>query len=257
MPTVKFLIQSKKSSAPIYLRLSLNRTSSYKRKTGFHINPNDWNQKKGFPKNKIDAKHTGIILSLQKLESFILNEVNNSNSEGIKIDGIWIEEKINQCFKRNNSKEDKQTVSYVINEIIKNAKSRDNGKGSLGLSKSRIQSYKRLDSLYNEFKGKQNFNIQDLDYKKFNEFKNWLFNSKNYAVTYSLKKLSDLKTVCKEAKKIGIPISNEIEGIKTKQGNAYDDDMDVIALSFDEINKIQKLNIQNESLENARKWLII
>ena len=53
MPTVKFLIQSKKSSAPIYLRLSLNRTSSYKRKTGFHINPNDWNQKKGFPKNKI------------------------------------------------------------------------------------------------------------------------------------------------------------------------------------------------------------
>ena len=42
MATIKFLLQSTSSTAPIYLRLSLGRNNTLKRKTGFVIDAKAW-----------------------------------------------------------------------------------------------------------------------------------------------------------------------------------------------------------------------
>jgi hypothetical protein len=50
MATIKFILQSKSESSQIYLRLSLNKSESFKRKTGYTINAKDWSSTSGFPK---------------------------------------------------------------------------------------------------------------------------------------------------------------------------------------------------------------
>ena len=49
MATIKYLLQSKANSTPIYLRLSLGRNKTLKRKTGLIIDPKYWSSKTGFP----------------------------------------------------------------------------------------------------------------------------------------------------------------------------------------------------------------
>ena len=80
---------------------------------------------------------------------------------------------------------------------------------------------------------------------------------KAYSPTYSLKKKSDLKTVCKEARSGGIEAYPQLNDIKVKQVSAYDDDMDVIILTPAEIEKIEKAELPTNALINARKWLIL
>ena len=74
-----------------------------------------------------------------------------------------------------------------------------------------------------------------------------MFDKKNYSPTYTFKKLSDLKTVCKDARANGIETSNELTDIKTKQLSAYEGDMDVIYLNLEEIEKIEKATLLRES----------
>ena len=50
MATIKYLLQSKSSTAPVYTRLSLSKNISYKRKTGFVIDFKNWSTKTGYPK---------------------------------------------------------------------------------------------------------------------------------------------------------------------------------------------------------------
>ena len=58
MATIKYLLQSKLDNAPIYLRLSLGRSNTLKRKTGLSISPKKWSYKNGFPKqNYSDEKN--------------------------------------------------------------------------------------------------------------------------------------------------------------------------------------------------------
>ncbi len=58
MATIKFLLQSQSDNSPIYLRLSINRANSIKRKIGLFINSNDWSKSAGFPKeNNTDNKN--------------------------------------------------------------------------------------------------------------------------------------------------------------------------------------------------------
>ena len=93
MATIKYLLQSKSDNAPIYLRLSLGRSRTFKRKIGLSINPKSWSDATGLPKqNYSDEKN--ITSDLWKLKTFILDEVNVANSRGKSITGDWLSLKI-------------------------------------------------------------------------------------------------------------------------------------------------------------------
>ncbi|MHB1107771.1 MAG: phage integrase SAM-like domain-containing protein [Lutibacter sp.] len=256
MATIKFLLQSQSDNSPIYLRLSINRANSIKRKVGLFINSNEWSKATGLPK-KNESTNKDITSKLRKLADKILDKFNDANSQGLTIDGDWLTYHIDLHFKRISETNQSELVLDVIQKIIDTAHIRDNAKGGVGLSQSRINSYNRLSELFKEFQGKNKFKIRDLNKSKFEDFKKWLMDNNNYSHTYSFKKLSDLKTVCKDARASNIETSTELNDIKTKQVSAYDDDMNVIILTLEEIELIEKAKLISEAHINARKWLIL
>ena len=143
MASTKYYIQSKNSSAPIYLRFSDGSKFNIKRKTGLIINPISWSKKTNYPIAK-DKFTKDIKTNLIKLESFILEEYNYDNSSGRIINGNWLENKINHFFNRANNSNPFESVFGIIGYILENAHTRKNGKGSIGLSYNRIKGYKNL-----------------------------------------------------------------------------------------------------------------
>jgi integrase len=256
MATIKFLLQSKSESASIYLRLSLNQKTSFKRKIGLSVNAKDWISKKGLPKQNT-ATNKNLTTDLEELRNHLLKQINSANSNAEVITGDWLFHNIEVFFKRASNSKHSELVIDAIQNIINTAHIRDNGKGGIGLSKCRVNAYKRLLVLFNEFQNNNNYKVSQLDKSFFDKLKKWLLDKKAYSATYSFKKLSDLKTVCKDARSNGIETSSELNDIKTKQVATYDDDMEVIILTPTEIKKIEKATLTREALINARKWLIL
>ena len=256
MATIKFLLQSKSESASIYLRLSLNQKTSFKRKIGLSVNAKDWISKKGLPKQNT-ATNKNLTTDLEELRNHLLKQINSANSNAEVITGDWLFHNIEVFFKRASNSKHSELVIDAIQNIINTAHIRDNGKGGIGLSKCRVNAYKRLLVLFNEFQNNNNYKVSQLDKSFFDKLKKWLLDKKEYSATYSFKKLSDLKTVCKDARSNGIETSSELNDIKTKQVTTYDDDMEVIILTPTEIKKIEKATLTREALINARKWLIL
>lgn len=252
MATLKFVLQSKSDNAPIYLRLSVKRGKIIYRKTGLFVSPKNWSSTTGLPKQNNTA-NKNLTSQLRKLNTYVLDNLNNANT----INGDWLLHHIDVFFNRKNEDNKSQFVVDAIDLIINTAHTRDNGKGGIGLSECRVNAYKRLKDLFSEFQGRKNFLVKELNQSQFDKFRVWLLDEKKYSHSYGLKKLADLKTVCKDARKNGIETSDQLTDIKTKQVSAYDDDMDVITLTLSELEKIEKATLLNESLINARKWLML
>ena len=79
MATIKFLLQSNSTNSTIYLRLSLNREKSLKRRTGLSINPIDWSDNTGLPKQN-NPQNKKLSAELKRLEAFIFDKINSTNN---------------------------------------------------------------------------------------------------------------------------------------------------------------------------------
>ncbi len=125
------------------------------------------------------------------------------------------------------------------------------------ISKNRIEKYNLLATRFKEFRKGRNCEIKHLNKKMFGAFLNWLIVDKGYSETYACKLHSDLKGVCKDARATGIEVAKDLDGVKTNRPSPYKEDSDVVVLTEDEIQRIEKLNLTSERLINARKWLIM
>jgi len=258
MASTKIMYRSKKSEAPLILKLRFNRN-----KKSFTIDaPINLVVEKGYwekvhfskPKDVlITNKQFEINQELLLLEKHISTAISNEDVENL--DKSWLVNKIELYY---NPKEAvSETVACCIQKIIDDAPYRDNAKGGIGLSKSRVNSYKQLLFHFNKFQGGKKYKIGEVNKKVIDEFRIFLLGKKKFSATYSAKKLSDLKAVCRNAEVNGMSISPEINRIKTKQISPYDDDMNVIPLTIEDINKIEEVKLTREALINARKWLIL
>jgi len=260
MATVNFLYRSTKEKAPLTLRLLFRNNESdfvFGAITKYEIERDYW-KNDHFKKRRdanIQNKQVEVNTDLQKIENFILDKFNQTKIS--KINKKWLVEQIELYYNPPKKNQKSELVTDVIQKIIDEAHLRDNGKGGIGLSQCRINAYNRLLELFDLFQGKNQYKVKELNKEAFEDFKKWLLDKKNYSHTYAFKKISDLKGVCKEAIANGIETSPEITTIRTRQPKTYDNDMDVIFLSPDEITKIEKATLLSESLINARKWLIL
>ena len=227
MAAIKFFILSSSENAPIYLRLTLGRKVDIKRKTGLYINPKDWSAPKdkklrvGIPKQN-STYNKDLTSDLRDLQNNILKQVNNASTNGIDITPNWLEHRIDVFFKRVSDNAQSEYITDVIQSIIDTAKVRRNGKGGIGLSKSRLNSYATLNNMIVEFEKRGKFKIKDVNIKFANEFLKFLLNDKNYSESYAIKKISDLKTVCFYAELEGVKVHLQLKKIQTpKTTNNY------------------------------------
>lgn len=253
MATIKFLLQSKSDNAPIYLRLSLGRKQSIKRKTGLTINPKEWSTATGKPKQNIDTNKS-LSSKLDKLSSKVYDDVNDASSNGVKITGIWLEERIDIHFGRTNENLQSELITESIQNIIDMAEVRKNSKGGIGLSKSRINSYKALKRIFTEYQKAKSYKVKEVNIKFANDFLKYLLHERKYSKSFAIKKIADLKTVCTNAGDEGIKTHSTLK--KIPSANAKNET--IIYLTPSELDLIADSDkIKTEALENARKWLLL
>jgi integrase len=255
MASIKFEVLSNSQTAPIYLRLSLKRGVTPRAKTGLYISSKDWSNETKLPK-QTKSTNKDITTDLIKLKVFILEKLNQSVIKNDIINKEWLEHHIDVFFNRIDENKTQTKVTDWINHIIKNSSLMENTKGGYGLSKSRVKAYNSLLKRFTEYQKNKTINIKDLDKNGFNNFKIWLFDVKKYSPSSAIKFLTDLQKVVRVASEF-TTIAENFHSVKFKKVSTYDDDMNVITLSSDEIQDIQDLTLNNEALINARKWLIL
>jgi integrase len=200
---------------------------------------------------------------------------------GVLIDTNWLENIIKTCFNRVEKTDNSLFINHV-KHIIENASTRKFTQGGvvkIGLSDATIKNYKTFRNLILEYEKYQKKQIRFLDITEpfIEKFSNWLFKVQVYGVNYAGKICETIKTVCKDAEKIGITttkISREIESFRKADEDRY-----IQILSFSELNLIKKLDftdveklnvfkkenpqltkkiaLSTKSLEDARNWIII
>ena len=256
MASVNFIVKGKRNPSSIYLQFRDSKKNtpdgiSIWRKTGKVVNPKDWNFDKKMPYGR-NSDLKNLATDLRELAGEIIKSYNNTSAS--ELNAEWLQKRID-IFNDVYSPEDEpsEILTDSIQFVIDTANIRENSKGGMGLSKSRINSYKTLLKLIKEFQGKKKFLVVDVDIKFGKSLMNWMLNERNYSESYAKKKIDDLKTVCAEAEINGVTISSQLR--KVKGGKTKNDF--ILYLAPDELEKIKKLTLENESLNNARKWLLI
>lgn len=252
MATVKYLTQGNSLTNPIYLRLSLSKKKSLKRKTGLFISKNDWNKSSGFAKQN-NASNKNLTIDLKELSTFVLKAVNNFDSKLDDLTGAWLNNQIDLFFGRFQADEKSELITDLIQEIIYEAPTRKNAKGGIGLSKSRINGLVSLKNIIEQYQKHTPIKVKDVNVNFGKEFLKFLLNEKQYQKSTALKKLADLKTVCNEAELSGIEINTQFKKINSTKPN----NENILYLTTEELELIENCVLLKESLKNARKWLLL
>lgn len=277
MATIQFRVRSKANkNVSIKVRLSIDRNNVFELNTGFIINPKDWSEPTGLPKQN-NPENKILSSDLKKLDSFITKNLNTDLGKSVLIDSNWLESQINDCFSRV-IKTDTGVLINHIQYIIDNANTRK-VKNKIGLSPSTIKNYTLFRNIILEYQKKIKKQIQFIEITKpfVDKLTNWLVNTKNYSTNYAGKQLEILKTVCIDAEKNEIqvtPYSKIIQHFRESEKNRY-----IQTLSFDELNLIKNVDLSNteqlnqfkkenpeltknlsitpETLNNVRNWILL
>jgi integrase len=257
MATVNFLYRSKRDNAPLTLRLLFRHDNIdyvFGCRTDIHVDKSVFESLRSKSRDAhVRHQQTELLNLLNPLHQYVISSFNKTSPDEVTKE--WLKDVVSEYH--NPEPEKDERVAHWINKIIEGANTRENAKGGIGLSKGRIATWKRLLTLFKEYSKSKNYKIHQMTVSRFKDFRNWLINDMEYSATYATKKLSDLKTAIREAKGEGIEVSSDFDKLPTKQTSAYDDDMDVITLTEDEIERIERLDLDNDALINARKWLIL
>ncbi|GAA4036029.1 phage integrase SAM-like domain-containing protein [Flavobacterium cheonhonense] len=259
MASVNFRLRSKANkNVAIKVYLSTGRNNLIELNTGFTINPKDWSDTTNRPKQNTDTNKQ-LFNELKKLDSYIFNNLNTDLSKGVLIDKFWLQNQINECFKRV-EKIDSGLLKNHIQYIIDNANTRKIvGSPKIGISESRIKGYETFKKIIEDYEKKslkKQIHLLDINKSFVDKFINWLINSKHYSKNYAGKQIDNLKTVCLDASKMEIqtnPYIKQIQGFTEPNDERF-----IVTLSFDELEQIRTCNkLTNEAHINARKWILI
>ncbi|PBJ11523.1 phage integrase SAM-like domain-containing protein [Flavobacterium sp. ACN6] len=260
MASIKFRVRSSANkNVSIKVRLILGfKKSDLELNTAFSINPKDWSETTGFPKQN-NTENKIIFNNLKKLESFLFKSLNSDMGESVVIDTLWLQSKINECFNRIEKTDEGLIVNYIQN-IIDTADTRKvkvKGGYKHGISLSRKNSFIATKNVLLEYqtKTKKAIHFIDINQTLIDKFEHWLLITKKYAVNTASKHIANIKTVCLEAENKGIKVNSYAKQITI--ASESDDDRYIQTLSFDELEKIRTANITGEAHQNARKWLLI
>jgi len=239
MATIKFLLQSASNPANIYVRIIDGRKIDIKTKTNFVINPAEWSIQKQRPKNLKNEAFKNLDSQLQNLKTNLLNHYNNSTGEMINLS--WLKNFINPNVKNETPDELILYFDYYLRSK----------KGELTLA--REKRIIALKSRIRDFEAytKKTYKIKDVDLNFKKEFDNYSFENK-YAINTISETLKMIKTICRHAGKHGVRVSPFLSDISTSQTKAIS-----IYFTFEDLEKIEAVELSLDYLQDARDWLII
>lgn len=261
MASIKFLVQSQKETAPIYCRLSLSRSESYKRKTGLFSNSKEM-ESMGKAKTKLDAKQKNLQNELERLSGAIRNKINEGSANGLLIDGFWLEKTIEEYFGRTKTQDLEYLTNYTqhfIDNLGSNVSLRSEGIITPATATKYTTIHKKLLEFEKATKKRYLVSEVDLNFRK--HFITFLTTATAKEVSEGKRVISHatagryikfVKTFVLDAQKHGMDISPQMRDFK-----GYSIKADTITLSFDELDILRNTRFESEKLEAAKDWLII
>ena len=241
MATVRFLIQTKKDNAPIYIRLRDGRKLDLKVKTSFIVNPIDWNASKERPRHTKTEMLSKLDEDLLDLKSDILKAYNQRIENNSNIDIAWLQDII---APDQNSKIPTKLVPYFDYYLLIKG-------NTIKLNTiKKITSFKLLLSNF-EKKQRKSYQINEIDLN-FQQKLVAYCKSNNYSTNYISDILKYVRTICKSANQNGIKSNIQTESLKIKKT-----EVSITYLTPEEIQKIKDKQFDFDYLDNARDWLLI
>lgn len=249
--TIKQTLIGKK----IYISISLGVGKQWKIKTPLVIDPNDWNNTQGYPKNYSRyARYKQIKDDLDDIRAEIELNHHNLIKSGEIPNKEFYKTIIDKYFNKTN---DEDSFITYIQKYIDDSPYRQTQLG-IGVSESRIKSLKVFKKTWDRFELSQDnqYNIQHINKKVSVLFTNWL-RSHQYSDEYIFKNISNLQAVMRESvKNYDVTLAINPDHIHAPRPGKKDKE-EIIYLNLDEIKMIQDVNIKQKYLQNARKWLIM
>jgi integrase len=241
MATIKFILQSKSETTGIYVRLKEGRLIDIKAKTNFLINANSWSSSKGQPKNLKDAEVKKLWAKLIKFQSELLNHYNSCQNK-LDINTQWLKDFINPPEK--NTDVTNRLVEYFDFYLL-------HKKNDLSLA-----SYKKLNVIKQlvlrfQTSTKSKYLVKDVDNNFKLRFENYC-KTEQYAPNTIARTINFIKTICYHARANGIETNFQLDSISTKYHKA-----DKVYLEPNELKKIEKVELREDNLINAKDWLLI
>lgn len=252
MATIKYLLQSSSGNAPVYLRLSLGRSKSLKRKIGLHINPKQWSKATGFPIPK-DTETKLLKNKLKDLEVYILKEYNSANTTGNVVNGNWLENRINKFFDRNQEK----NLDYLINYCDHFIKILRVKSARLDVNSISVSTLKKYITIVNKLKAfqkhkKKKYLIKDVDLNFRDKLIEYFIDVDNLSENTTGRYIKFVKTIILDAEVNGHEISNQIKSFK-----GFTVKSPKVILTIEELEQIKNTNFDKPEYEIAKDWLII
>jgi hypothetical protein len=240
MATIKYFIQTTKNPAKIYIRLRDGRKIDAKAKTKFVINPSDWSEAKGQPKNLKDESYKKLNEDLIEFSTDLLKHYNKANGTQ-EINSDWLRDFINP-----------KPIEAIPTKLVdyfdyyaqhKQSTLKNSTFVKLNVNKHLLQRFQKeqekeycIDEVNTKFK---------LDFEKY-------CLAQKYAPNTIARALRFIKTLCYHAKSNGIETSYQLDNIKVKF-----EKVDKLYLNKDELQMIEDARFEHDYLDNARDWLLI
>jgi len=255
---IKFSTYSKKSGLQqVIVRLYYGRFDLSVKLEVF-VAESDWN-------DELQLSNSSLLINekLLKLKSEILARYNEDYVRGVLINKDWLNQIISEVFNR--PSEEKKLINsdvniYLVefaNEWLKTKSGSWKVSHNKVMNKTLKGQYQNAVDLLFEFEQFANYKIalKDLKTEDFYAFIDYLQNELDYNISTIERILSRIKFFCSRAKENGLKISTEYT--KRIYLDKEQDEIETVYLNEIEIDKIYKLQIDNEDLDHARDLLII
>ena len=260
MATVKFYTRGKSNPANIYIRFVAGRQFLFRVVTPLSINPNFFNNKTGTVRKVASYKEKDKLQSqLNELSDHIINQYNNDLTKGNVSGSGWLKDVVNSFFNIGTDKDkEKEDLNLLLNyakHYTDNLRIKHNDKtGAIGMSESTIKKYRTITKKIQAFEKhtRRKYSLVEVNTKFRNDILNYFLDVEKYSRNTAGRYIKFIKTICLDAQKSGYNVSPELNQIK-----GFTVKVDKIYLTFDELAKIESLNLDNEKLEDAKDWLII
>ena len=198
--------------------------------------------------NILDKKYYPLEIKreVEDLKIHILSELKKRVAFGFKPSKEWLQSTHDEFYNIDGT--EKGLFTYWIDMSVKEAEMRNLKPNTLKL----YRGIKNLMTQYNEY-----LEIVDLTGLGMSDLAEYMYYRKGYKPSNIKRQLKQIQLICKLALSKGQPIGTGCLEYSYKYTNDYEVDKEVIFLTKEEIERIEALELTNNYLIRARKWLII